>query len=165
MDKGRLEPRLTADGSFSLWSETFNQTFHSGRGALEEAHSTFLAPAGLDRFSSGSGIAVMEVCVGTGTNLAALLDVCAQHQLELKWWGLESDRRPLGLALADAGFREVICPIEHPLFPQRDHVVRVAAVCGRDAGRATVVYGTIVQPTDQKRLGAHESKSHHLRRS
>ena len=106
MDKGRLEPRLTADGSFSLWSETFNQTFHSGRGALEEAHSTFLAPAGLDRFSPGSGIAVMEVCVGTGTNLAALLDVCAQHQLQLQWWGLESDRRPLGLALADAGFRE-----------------------------------------------------------
>ena len=67
--------------------------------------------------------------------------------------------------LADAGFREVICPIEHPLFPHRDHVVRVAAVCGRDAGRAAVVYGTIVQPTDQKRLGAHESKSHHLRRS
>lgn len=122
MDKGRLEARLTADGSFSLWSETFSQTFHSARGAIEEARTTFLAPAALERWSPGSALCVLEVCVGTGTNTAALIDACRQQQLQLQWWGLESDQRPLALALADAGFRARCSPHALDRLQQlRDH--------------------------------------------
>jgi hypothetical protein len=39
-----------ADGSFSLWSHSFGEGFHSGRGALREARETFLAPSQLERF-------------------------------------------------------------------------------------------------------------------
>ena len=101
----RLEPRITADGSFSLWSEAFDQTFHSARGAVEEARSTFLAPAGLEGLAPGSNVAVLELCVGTGTNTAELLDRCRKLDLKLRWWGLEADRRPLQLALAEPRFR------------------------------------------------------------
>ena len=101
----RLEPRITADGSFSLWSEAFDQTFHSARGAVEEARSTFLAPAGLEGLAPGSNVAVLELCVGTGTNTAELLDRCRKLELKLRWWGLEADRRPLQLALAEPRFR------------------------------------------------------------
>jgi len=45
------------------------------------------------------------VCVGTGTNLALLLEGCAELGLELEWWGLELDPAPLQLALAETGFR------------------------------------------------------------
>ena len=102
----RLERRLTADGSFSLWSAEFGEGFHSGRGALREAAETFLEPSGLERFPAGSTLRVLEVCVGTGTNLAALLDDCGKRDLRLRWWGLELDPQPLALALADAGFRQ-----------------------------------------------------------
>ena len=72
----RLEPRRTADGSFSLFSSEFGEAFHSGLGALAEAHSKFVAPAGLDRWAAGTTLRVLDVCVGTGCNTAALLEAC-----------------------------------------------------------------------------------------
>jgi tRNA U34 5-methylaminomethyl-2-thiouridine-forming methyltransferase MnmC len=93
-----------ADGTFSLWSEAFGEGFHSGRGALREARETFLGPSQLERFQPGARLRVVEVCVGTGTNLAVLLEACAALGLQLEWWGLELDPRPLQLALAADAF-------------------------------------------------------------
>ena len=107
--KGVLKPGLAiregADGSFSLWSETFGEGFHSGRGALREARETFLAPSQLERFPPGARLRVVEVCVGTGSNLALLLEACASLDIALEWWGLELDPQPLRLALAAPEFR------------------------------------------------------------
>jgi tRNA U34 5-methylaminomethyl-2-thiouridine-forming methyltransferase MnmC len=100
----RLEPRRTADGSFSLFSRDVGEGFHSGLGALSEARAKFVAPAELDRWSPGSSIQVLDVCVGTGCNSAALLEACSVRELQLNWWGLELDREPIALALADPGF-------------------------------------------------------------
>jgi len=94
-----------ADGSFSLWSQTYGEGFHSGRGALREARETFLDPSQLERFPPGARLKVVEVCVGTGTNLGLLLEACAIRGLHLEWWGLELDPRPLRLALAAGDFR------------------------------------------------------------
>jgi tRNA U34 5-methylaminomethyl-2-thiouridine-forming methyltransferase MnmC len=93
------------DGSFSLWSARFAEAFHSGRGALREARETFVVPSQLERFGSGRLLRVVEVCVGTGTNLAALLEACTAAGLELEWWGLELDPAPMQLALAEPAFR------------------------------------------------------------
>ena len=101
----RLAIREGADGSFSLWSEAFGEGFHSGRGALREARETFLAPSGLERLSPWERLRVVEVCVGTGSNLALLLEACAARGIVLEWWGLELDRDPLALALAAGAFR------------------------------------------------------------
>jgi tRNA U34 5-methylaminomethyl-2-thiouridine-forming methyltransferase MnmC len=100
-----LTIRQGADGSFSLWSPRFGEGFHSRRGALREARETFLAPSQLERFSPGQRLTVVEVCVGTGTNLAALIEACTAAELELEWWGLELDPAPLQLALAEPAFR------------------------------------------------------------
>jgi len=100
-----LTIRQGGDGSFSLWSTSFGEAFHSGRGALREARETFLAPSQLERFIPGQRLTVVEVCVGTGTNLAALLEACMAAGLELEWWGLELDPAPLQLALAEPEFR------------------------------------------------------------
>jgi tRNA U34 5-methylaminomethyl-2-thiouridine-forming methyltransferase MnmC len=100
-----LTIRQGADGSFSLWSPRFGEGFHSRRGALREARETFLAPSQLERFSPGQRLTVVEVCVGTGTNLALLLEGCAELGLEPEWWGLELDPAPLQLALAEPAFR------------------------------------------------------------
>jgi len=101
----RLEPRRTADGSFSLFSREVGEGFHSGHGALDEARRKFVAPADLDRWPAGATLRVLDVCMGTGSNTAALLEACNQRGLQLSWWGLELDPEPLRLALADAGFR------------------------------------------------------------
>jgi tRNA U34 5-methylaminomethyl-2-thiouridine-forming methyltransferase MnmC len=100
-----LTIRQGADGSFSLWSPRFGEGFHSRRGALREAHETFLAPSQLERFSPGQRLTVVEVCVGTGTNLAALIEASTTAGLQLEWWGLELDPAPLQLALAEPAFR------------------------------------------------------------
>jgi len=99
-----LSPRITADGSFSLFSNRFGEAFHSAAGALAEARSTFVGPAGLARFAPGSTVVVVDVCVGTGSNSAALLEAAADHGLSLQWWGLELEPAPLQLALTQAHF-------------------------------------------------------------
>lgn len=101
-----LAIRRGADGSFSLWSAAFGEGFHSGRGALREARETFLTPSRLERFPPGARVRVLEVCVGTGSNLALLLEACAARGLALEWRGLELDPRPLEMALASEAFRQ-----------------------------------------------------------
>jgi len=100
-----LTIRTGADGSFSLWSDAFGEGFHSRRGARREAQETFLIPSELERFPPGRTIRVLEVCVGTGSNLAVLLQACATRGLQLDWIGLELDPEPLRLALGDPAFR------------------------------------------------------------
>ena len=102
---GRLEPRRTADGSLTLWSEQFGECFHSAAGAHAEACQKFVAPAELDRFAAGQRLRVLELCVGLGYNTAALLEAAEARGLQLEWLGLELDPRPLQLALGDGGFR------------------------------------------------------------
>ena len=72
---------------------------------MREAWETFVAPADLGRFAPGSTLTVVEVCVGTASNTAALLEACADQGLQLQWWGLELDPEPLRLALAAGAFR------------------------------------------------------------
>ena len=105
VDDHQLRALRTEDGSFSLFSPAVGEAFHSGRGALAEARSKFVEPAGLERWRPGKRLRVLDVGVGTGSNSAALLEAVADAGLELEWWGLELDREPLRLALADAGFR------------------------------------------------------------
>ncbi len=100
-----LEHRPTGDGSYSLYSTTFREGFHSRRGALAEARQKFVGPAELERFPPGRELWVVEVAVGTGTNTAALIEATGKAGLRLRWWGLELDPAPLSLALADPGFR------------------------------------------------------------
>ncbi|MEB3235254.1 MAG: MnmC family methyltransferase [Cyanobacteriota bacterium] len=99
-----LQVRTTADGSFSLFSRRFGEAFHAAGGALGEARQTFVGPAELERFGAGTTLVVLDVCVGTGSNTAALIEACARGGLCLQWRGLELDPHPLQLALADQGF-------------------------------------------------------------
>lgn len=100
-----LSPRVTEDGSFSLHSAEFGEGFHCRSGALLEARRTYVQPAQLERFSAGEELWVVDVCVGLGTNSAALLEAAAPLGLRLRWFGLEIDPAPLALALAEPSFR------------------------------------------------------------
>ena len=100
-----LSTRFTADGSFSLHSDSFAESFHSSCGALEEANSKFVLPAQLDRFPSGRCLRVLDVCFGLGYNTAALMAALPNvGGPNLQCWALELHRAPLRLALAEPSF-------------------------------------------------------------
>ena len=102
---GALCAYPTADGSFSLHSERFNEAFHNSAGALNEAKAKFVVPAELSRFGAKQRLAILDVCVGLGYNTASVLEALPDPSPVVQWWGLELDRRPLQLALTDARFR------------------------------------------------------------
>ena len=102
---GALRVYPTADGSFSLHSDHFREAFHNSAGALNEARAKFVQPAELQRFSSGSDLRILDVCLGLGYNTAAVLEALPTAGPKLRWWGLELDRRPLEQALEQASFQ------------------------------------------------------------
>ena len=106
-DLGRLETRLTADGSFSLHSSQFGEAFHNSAGALNEANAKFVVPAQLERFQPEQTIAILDVCFGLGYNSAAVMHAMPVPPPSLQWWGLELDQRPLDLALEQPSFQQM----------------------------------------------------------
>ncbi len=98
---------MTKDGSFSLKSNYFNETFHSGSGALNEALTKFICPSQIEIFKEESTIRILDVCFGLGYNSAALLDALQQTSIKAKWLGLEIDPRPLDLALKEKDFQNL----------------------------------------------------------
>lgn len=76
----------TGDGSLTLHSERYGQTFHSHHGAVTEARHVFLDASGVaERLLRGQETRVLEVGFGTGLNcwLAADAATGAGTRLEL----------------------------------------------------------------------------------
>ena len=119
---GALRVYPTADGSFSLHSDHFREAFHNSAGALNEARAKFVQPAELQRFSSGSELRILDVCLGLGYNTAAVLEALPTAGPKLHWWGLELDHRPLEQALEQASFQSLwSAPVLTKLVAIRDH--------------------------------------------
>ena len=104
---GELTVHATEDGSISLHSCYFKESFHHSAGALAEARAKFVIPAQVERFSSPAGIRILDVCVGLGYNSAAVIAALEANPCPLTWWGLELDPRPLTLALQQESFRGI----------------------------------------------------------
>ncbi len=96
----------TDDGSKSLHSNHFNENFHDSNGALKEAYEKYVIPADLYRFKKGVKLNVLDVCIGLGYNTACLIEAIKNNSIELNWWGLELDKRPLSIALNNQTFKE-----------------------------------------------------------
>lgn len=80
------EPQRTGDGSLTLHSEAYGQTFHSLHGAAAEARHVYLEGSGVAAaLADGKAVRVLEVGFGTGLNcwLAADAAVRTGAQLEL----------------------------------------------------------------------------------
>ena len=68
-------PQRTEDGSFTFFSETFNEAFHSRFGAKQEAFLKFAQATDLATRAEQSSIRLLDVCYGLGYNTAAALEV------------------------------------------------------------------------------------------
>jgi tRNA U34 5-methylaminomethyl-2-thiouridine-forming methyltransferase MnmC len=74
-DSSNFTPQLTADGSFTFFSNEFGEYFHSTQGAKEEALLKFAEPCQLAQKAQQPVLRLLDVCYGLSYNTAAALEV------------------------------------------------------------------------------------------
>jgi tRNA U34 5-methylaminomethyl-2-thiouridine-forming methyltransferase MnmC len=75
MNNNSLIPQKTEDGSYTFFSDEFNEAFHSHYGAKLEAEVKFVEPTQLKiKATQLSTIYLLDICYGLGYNTAAALD-------------------------------------------------------------------------------------------
>ena len=81
---------VTADGSRTLTSSEFGETYGSRHGALTEARHVFLAGSGVQgRLAAGLQTAVLEVGFGTGLNFLVTAAAALEHEGSLRYTAVE----------------------------------------------------------------------------
>jgi tRNA U34 5-methylaminomethyl-2-thiouridine-forming methyltransferase MnmC len=84
------ELRTTADGTHTLFSARFNQTYHSSHGALAEADHVYVFLSRVRPVLREFGhVSVLEIGFGTGLNLVATLRACADLEGTLTYVSME----------------------------------------------------------------------------
>lgn len=101
----------TQDGSQTLYSEAFAQTFHSQQGAISESQHVFVTGSGVAaRLSRGQATRVLEVGFGAGLNFLLTADLALAHDTPLYYRGLERTLLPTAIVSA-LGYRDAL---KHP---------------------------------------------------
>lgn len=82
----------TADGSHTLFSEQFNEIYHSRHGAVEESLHVFIK-SGLDYVQSSrlneDGVSVFEVGLGTGLNALLTMLEADKRKIKIDYTAIE----------------------------------------------------------------------------
>ena len=77
--KPKIEP--TRDGSTTLYSEAFSQTYHNRAGAVTESRHIFFETPGIPvMLAAHKNLSILEIGFGTGLNLLLLLDYLKKNQ-------------------------------------------------------------------------------------
>ncbi len=85
----------TADGSRTLYSPGYQETFRSERGALSEARHVFLEASGVaERLRKGQPSQVLEVGFGSGLNFLLSADLATGTGTALEYLALERTLLP-----------------------------------------------------------------------
>jgi len=102
-----FKKQVTKDGSFSLYSSTYKESFHDTDGALKESIDKYLLPAQLDQLDQSKRIVILDVCMGLGYNSGCVIEKLLQNKHPFEWHGLEIDSRPLHLGLNEQKFHHI----------------------------------------------------------
>jgi tRNA U34 5-methylaminomethyl-2-thiouridine-forming methyltransferase MnmC len=75
MKDSKLTPKLTQDGSYTFFSQEYQEAFHSAFGAKQEAEVRYIQPCLIKELATKqSTIRLLDVCYGLGYNTAAALE-------------------------------------------------------------------------------------------
>ncbi len=75
MSDRQFTPQLTQDGSYTFFSQEFQETFHSSFGARQEAQVRYIEPCLIEQLArQQSTICILDICYGLGYNSAAALE-------------------------------------------------------------------------------------------
>jgi tRNA U34 5-methylaminomethyl-2-thiouridine-forming methyltransferase MnmC len=87
-----MTPIITDDGSLTIHSERYGETYHSRFGAVAEAEHVFLRASGVfARLAAGEATAVLEVGFGTGLNFLVTANAALAAGAPLAYTALEHD--------------------------------------------------------------------------
>ena len=76
--------KITNDGSKTLFSQKYNQTFHSMQdGALSEALHKHIIPA-FSIFNNAKELNILDICFGLGYNIFATIYYIIENKLDVK---------------------------------------------------------------------------------
>ncbi len=71
-----IQLRKTEDGSPTLYSSAYDQTYHNPGGAVSESRHVFFEQSGLQQMlERGDSVTILEIGFGTGLNLLLTLDL------------------------------------------------------------------------------------------
>ncbi len=72
-------PQVTEDGSYTFFSEEYQEHYHSSYGAKREAEIKFIQPTQIKNLASNNNyICILDICYGLGYNTAAALEAIWQ---------------------------------------------------------------------------------------
>lgn len=107
----------TDDGSLTLFSHAYAQTYRSSKGALSEARAVFLVGSGVaDALAAGRCCSVLEIGFGTGLNFlvtAVAAGNGAAPRPELRYLAVEREL-PAGSLLASLDYPSLLAPSPLP---------------------------------------------------
>lgn len=139
-------PQATDDGSFTFFSETFGETFHSTQGARAEAFVKFVKATNLAEKAIGDRLHLLDVCYGLGYNTAAALETiwAINPACRVQIYGLEWDATvPTGA---------IVPPLIQSWSPVVQQVLQSLAehhVCQTHQLQATLLIGDARQTIDR----------------
>lgn len=139
----------TQDGSKTLYSAAFAQTFHSHHGAVSEARHVFLIGSGVaGRLARGHPTRVLEVGFGTGLNFLLTADLALTYGTPLEYRGLERTLLPAEVLQA-LGYRDAL---RHPeLYDAFMHWWQAAVT--QPFGYPTVTLSLLLGEATEQALG------------
>jgi tRNA U34 5-methylaminomethyl-2-thiouridine-forming methyltransferase MnmC len=88
-----MEIRNTDDGSPTLWSELYGETYHSGFGAVTESMHVFIQ-AGFNQ-TVANPLHIFEMGFGTGLNALLTLKFAVHKNIRVKYHSVETIPVPL----------------------------------------------------------------------
>ena len=75
-----FQPYFTNDGSVGLYSENFDDIYHSASGALTEAYEKFVYPIDWDVLLKHDNIKILDICYGIGYNTKSFLNYIFENK-------------------------------------------------------------------------------------
>ncbi|MGK7892087.1 MAG: tRNA (5-methylaminomethyl-2-thiouridine)(34)-methyltransferase MnmD [Xenococcus sp. (in: cyanobacteria)] len=79
MNCSQFLPQLTKDGSYTFFSEQFQEAFHSVHGAKQEAEIKFVQPTLIKELAPArNSLRILDICYGLGYNSAAAMEAIWQ---------------------------------------------------------------------------------------
>lgn len=111
------QPLPTEDGSYTFFSATFNEAFHSRKGAKSEAFQKFAKATNLTQRANAGHLKLLDVCYGLGYNTAAALEVIwsTHPACQVEVYGLELEGSIPCAALAQEFLQHWPAPVQQAL--------------------------------------------------
>ena len=88
-----MQKIITADKTESYFNEAVGESYHSHKGAVEEAWQKYVLPCKIKELAQKGSLKILDVCFGLGYNSAAAIDAALQENpfCLIEVVGLEND--------------------------------------------------------------------------